>query len=626
MQLEDATRQAIDRGGHGLAARVEDDESAVELRVNVSTGPGLVVDEHDNRAVHGTLTRVREGHLGTDQIRAAQREQTRGRTHAQEVHRDFRGGVDLLRGRLQIGVLQQRTHVVPGSAILGLHGQAMAETVVVHRPIDRVEVIAGVVGVAVQGLRTQHLRARGPEGRRLRQRHGSLADQRHTHAVIHRSIRRHLVGDQVEERLVVVGIHVVDVLGGLGGEPGALAVVVQLRARHGLAVVGGERVVLQVARQAKLHQVHAVQVVGAAIRLGAGVKAVEVRERARAEALHDAVIIIKGAATMHGVAQAVVKRADAGAVQLALRGLGEQRIVRDLTEVPALAVDVQARAVHAVLLQGERRQGRLRALHLLGRVVAHEVEAEAVDVVVLRPVDHRVDHEVLTHRVFGRDVGAAGRGLDTAGGIQALVVAGHDAVKHRVGGLTRRGRVVVDLVEDDLHADRVQTAHHGAEFAHARAAILVGCGCVGALGGHPVQRVVAPVVGVLVGNGRNRRLLFLGGRAGTLGDRRDLLVRALLGNGRDVEGRQQVHRVHAGTRQLGQVTHAVGLELREGHVGAAHVLGHRRVCSGEVAHVQLVDRALGVVLDDRSLRVRPHRRGNRRVVHVHGDGARGVHS
>ena len=244
--------------------------------------------------------------------------------------------------------------------------------------------------------------------------------------------------------------------------------------------------------------------------------------------------------------------------------------------------------------------------------------------VVLRPVDHRVDHEVLAHRVFGRDVGAAGRGLDTAGGVQALVVAGHDAVKHGVGGLTRRGRVVVDLVEDDLHADRVQTTHHGAELAHARATVLLGRGRVGALGGHPVQRVVAPVVGVLVGHGHDRRLLLLGRRAGTLGDRGRLLVGALLGDGRDVESGQQVHRVHAGARQLGQVAHAVGLELREGHVGAAHVLGHRRIRCGEVAHVQLVDGALGVILDDGGLGVRPHRGGNRRIVHIDGDGARRV--
>ena len=139
-----------------------------------------------------------------------------------------------------------------------------------------------------------------------------------------------------------MGIHVVDVLGRLGGKPRALTVVVQLGTRDGLAVVGGQRVVLQVARQAQLHQVHAVQVVGATLRLRAGVEAVEVRERARAEALEDAVVLVEGTAAVHGVTQTVVERADARAVQLTLGGLGEQRVVRDLTEVPALAVDVQA--------------------------------------------------------------------------------------------------------------------------------------------------------------------------------------------------------------------------------------------------------------------------------------------
>jgi hypothetical protein len=40
-----------------------------------------------------------------------------------------------------------------------------------------------------------------------------------------------------------------------------------------------------------------VQIIGAAISLGAGVKAVEVRERTRAEALQDAVILVEGATT-----------------------------------------------------------------------------------------------------------------------------------------------------------------------------------------------------------------------------------------------------------------------------------------------------------------------------------------
>ena len=85
-----------------------------------------------------------------------------------------------------------------------------------------------------------------------------------------------------------------------------------------------------------------------------------------------------------------------------------------------------------------------------------------------------------------------------------------------------------------------------------------------------------------------------------------------------------MHRVHAGAGQLVQVTHAVGLKLSERHVGTAHVLGHRGVGSGKVTHVQLVDRALRIVLNDGCLRVRPHGGHGRRVVHVDRDRARRI--
>ena len=134
----------------------------------------------------------------------------------------------------------------------------------------------------------------------------------------------------------------------------------------------------------------------------------------------------------------------------------------------------------------------------------------------------------------------------------------------------------------------------------------------------------SPVVGVLVGDGGHGRLLFLGGRSGVGRDGGLRLLGAPLGDGGDVEGGQQVHRVHAGVCQLAQVAHAVGLVLREGHVGAAHVLGHGLVRGGEVAHVQLVDGTLGVIVDDGRLGVLPHGGRDRGVVHVDGHGARGV--
>ena len=585
VQRERAPREAIDTLRERLPGRVEDDKGAVDRRIDVIARTNLVVDEHHDRSVDRARPGVREGYLGTNEVSAAQRKQPRGGAHAQEVHRGLRGGLDLRRGWLQVGVFQERTHVRPRRTILGLDGKASSKPVVLHRPVDGIEVISGVVGVAIQGLGTQELRARGPEGRRLGQRHRGLAEQRHAHSILHRRTRRHLVRDQVEERLVVVSIDVVDVLCGLGCEARTLAVVVELGSAHAAPIVGRERVVLQVARQSQLHQVDAVQVVRATFLLGTRIEPVEVREGSRAEALEDAMILVEGATAVDRIAQSVIKGADAGSVKLALSGLAEQSIVGDLAEVPSLAVDVQTRAVNPVLVQRQGLQCFLRALHLRRRVMAHEIEAEAVDVVVLRPVDHRVDHEPLAHGVLGCHIRTARRGFDRSGGVQALVVAGNDSVEHRVGVLPGRGRVVVHLVEHDLHADRVKATHHRTELSDAGSSVLIQSGRVGAFGSQPVERVVTPVVGVLIGHRVHGGLLRLGGGAGVCGDVRNLLISALLGDRCDIEGGEQVNGVDSGLGQLAEVAHAVGLILRERHVGAAHVLGNRLVCRGEVPHV-----------------------------------------
>ena len=126
--------------------------------------------------------------------------------------------------------------------------------------------------------------------------------------------------------------------------------------------------------------------------------------------------------------------------RLPWRRLFEQRVVRDLAEVPALAVQVDRLAVDAVLLERQLVERRPDREHVRLRVVAHEVEAEAVDLVLAGPQHDRVDHELLRDLVLGRDVLAARRGLDLARCVEALVVAGHDLVEHRLRrpGPTRR--------------------------------------------------------------------------------------------------------------------------------------------------------------------------------------------
>ena len=206
---------------------------------------------------------------------------------------------------------------------------------------------------------------------------------------------------------------------------------------------------------------------------------------------------------MDGVADPIVEGADAQLADLPLAGLAEQGVVGHLPHVPALAVEVDGVA-DGVL--GDLVQRLAQAGHRADAVVAHEVEAEAVDPVVAHPGHARVDHEPLGHGALGGHVVAAGAHLDGAVDVEAVVVVGHDPVEHGARVLARRSGVVVHLVENDLQAHAVQRPHHVAHLARAGAAVLVAFARVGALRGHPVIRIVAPVVGVAVGHGRHRRL------------------------------------------------------------------------------------------------------------------------
>ena len=319
--------------------------------------------------------------------------------------------------------------------------------------------------------------------------------------------------------------------------------------------------------------------------------------------------------------QAVVEGADPGAVELALGGLHEQGVARDLPEVPALPVQVDGAAVDAVGLQRQLVQGRPHALHDGARVVAHEVEAEAVDPVPARPAHHRVDHEARAQGVLRGRVGAAGRVRHPPDGVETVVVARHHPVQDAARILPAGGRVVVDLVQDHLEAQVMQGPHHLAELDDARPAVLVALGRVGALGGTPVERVVAPVVGVVVGHLRDGRLLVGRGRVRAVGDVGVALGASVLGDGGDVEGGQQVDRVHAGPGQLGQVAHARGARHREGPVGAAQLGRDGAVGGGEVPQVELVDAAGRVVADRRSLGGGPLLGGQARVGQIDGDRA-----
>ena len=308
---------------------------------------------------------------------------------------------------------------------------------------------------------------------------------------------------------------------------------------------------------------------------------------------------------MHRVAQPVVERADAGSAQLALRRLLEQGVVRDLAEVPALTVEVDRLSVHAVLLQGERVEGVPHGQQVGLGVVAHQVEPEPVHPVLLRPEHDGVDHELLGQFVLGGDVLAAGGGLDGSLRVETVVVTGHDLVEHRFLPLAALRGVVEHLVEHDLQAVLVQGPYHGAELGHPGAAI--GVHRIGPFRRREVERVVPPVETVLVPDRLDARLLVRRGRSegGQVAGRHGLEGAVFLDRG-DVEGRQQVHGVEPGSRQLGQMPGSRAVDP-ERAVGAAELFRHGVVGDREVAHVQFVDRPVHGLLDDRRLRFLPRR-------------------
>ncbi len=91
----------------------------------------------------------------------------------------------------------------------------------------------------------------------------------------------------------------------------------------------------------------------------------------------------------------------------------------------------------------------------------HDVEAEAVDVVLAHPVGNGVGDELADHRPRGSHVGTE-RVEGRTGVVLAVVVVRHDRIEHR-----GRAGVVVDHVQNDAHASLVQRLHGTLKFADA---------------------------------------------------------------------------------------------------------------------------------------------------------------
>ena len=391
-------------------------------------------------------------------------------------------------------------------------------------PVEVVDLVGGIIGVVVALLGAQELLARQHEGRALAQEDDLLAEPVHGEALLVGGLG---VGGQelVPDGVVVVAGHIVDDHIRGGPAHGAVALRAQDAEDHhfGCAVVG--------------------LAVDVALILGV--------EDAALQAVADGVVEDR-----HG-ADALAAGNNLG--NIGLSGL-EFRAQRGAAAGPALAVEDRL-GVDGVdrLLDG---------LHGLDIVQGHEIEAEAVDVVLLRPVGHGVHHVLAEHDPLGgRLVAAAGAVGGGAGGVVAVVVIGYDLVQ---AGVDVKG-VVVDHVHDHAHAVLMQGLDHLLELVDPDLA-PVGIHGVGALGGVVVLGVVAPV--------ELRRVL------------------GFVHGGVVVDGLE----VDVGDPQVPEIVHADGHAggVGQAALGKGQVLAREpasRNAVGEVADVDLPDDGLVVGVD-----------------------------
>ena len=493
-------------------------------------------------------------------------------------------------GRVEIAVGEQRLQDGPVTFILFGAGQPAAKASVRIGEVQEVEPIAGVVRIAVKALGAQHLRAGLLEGHALAEQHDRMAELGHLCAFGGAGCGGRGQLHRVEKRLVVVLVGVDDVFLRVERVTCRRAVVVHFAAAERIAAVVQQQVILQVAAQANLDPVGQQAQPGGGVLRAAPIIVVGIDAQTADKTLAGKVgASVEGADAAHGVAQAVVKRADARARQVELGGIQAAGVACHFAKVPAFAVDIDAGSIDAVALQSEAVEHFAHRHHVGDHVVAHQVEAEGVDLVGGGPHFQRIEHELAHHVVLGGRVLAAGAGLDQAVGVEAVIVAGDNLVEHGVFSLPAGCGVVEDHIGDDAQPHSVERLHHLAIFQDARRAI--GVGGIRPFGDQVVVRIVAPIKGVdLLGFGHHRLLFFrIGQQVRQVGGVGRLPGGFVLVDGGNVEGGQQVQVGQAGVGQRLEMRHRVGIAVGEGEVCAAVLCRHALVQRAEVAHVQFPD-------------------------------------
>ena len=140
---------------------------------------------------------------------------------------------------------------------------------------------------------------------------------------------------------------------------------------------------------------------------------------------------------------------------------------------------------------------------------AHQVEAEAVQMIFVEPVENGFFHVFPHHgAVACRLVTAGGAVGKAAIGHLAVEISGYCTLKVAFGGIER---VVVDYIKHYTDASLVQGLHHLFELPDTDSRV-VWVGGIGTVGDVVVLRVIAPIVSVFIQLGFVHGGIVVGGQ------------------------------------------------------------------------------------------------------------------
>ena len=353
--------------GHGLGF------SRMQVGTAVGHEHAVVAGGHA-RHRGGIITRVERHHIGAVVAHNLVGHHIVGRLEFLRAARNLLIALDTQRG----GLLADRDEVLD---VLGM----VTVTGVVHAvPIDGIDRIARLVAILVAALGAQEFLAHLELGDAERHEDGGIGKLRglddllllagFVKAFVAALYEQRLL-ELVVERQVVVDLHIVDHLTGVR----VLDVRIAVRAIGTVEVVG-------VAAAEHVVEDHTLE-------------ALLARDKA--------VVLLGEHRALELVADRVVEERDGGSrgVELVAVGLDRHRgLVHRGVHIPAFTDD-DDRGVDLV-------KGRTHLLHRLQVMQAHEVEAEAIHVVFLRPIGDGIHNVLAHHRPLGRGVVATARVVD----------------------------------------------------------------------------------------------------------------------------------------------------------------------------------------------------------------------